>query len=226
MRLRVAVIACASLFALSLLEVASADARHPAPRLIGLRCVPPTAPACGTAVRVAAGRRIALQGRGLFAGMRVTFRWSRGALATKLRRTRAGWSARVPLGTAAGSVGVTVTDRAGRRSNRRRIVVVAGPLRPPATTRPGLLPAVLRGDGMWIWELPRSNGGNLDAIATRARAAGMQTVFVKSADAARVWPQFQPALVDGLHRRGLRVCAWQFVYGANPLGEAAAAPIA
>jgi peptidoglycan hydrolase-like protein with peptidoglycan-binding domain len=80
----------------------------------------------------------------------------------------------------------------------------------------------MRGHGMWIWQLPRSEDGNLDAIAARAVAAGMQTVFVKSADAANVWPQFTPQLVQELHARGLRVCAWQFVYGTDPIGEAAA----
>jgi hypothetical protein len=222
MRPRLAAIACATLLVLSLAEVASAAPRTSAPRLTALRCMPPSASACRTAVHVAAGRQIQLRGRRLAVGMRVTFRWSRGALATTLRRTRAGWSARVPLGTAAGRVAVTVTDRAGRRSNRRRIIVVAAPLRPLATTLAGQLPAVLRGNGMWIWQLGRSDGGNVDAIAARARAAGMSTVFVKSADAANVWAQFRPQLVRDLHARGLRVCAWQFVYGANPLGEAAA----
>ena len=75
---------------------------------------------------------------------------------------------------------------------------------------------------MWIWQLPRTEGGDLDAIAARARAAGMTTVYVKSSDAANDWEQFTPALVQALHARGLRVCAWQFVYGSDPLGEAAA----
>jgi hypothetical protein len=223
MKLRLAMLACATVFVLSLVGLASAaDARTPVPRLTGLRCVPATAAGCRTAVRVAVGRQIQLRGRGLKGGMRVTFRWPKGALATKLRRSAAGWTAAVPAGTAAGKIGVTVRDRAGRRSNKRSIFVVAPPLRPQATTLPGELPAVLRGDGMWIWQLPKSDGGNLDAIAARAAAAGMKTVFVKSADAASVWNQFTPQLVQDLHARGLRVCAWQFVYGSNPGGEAAA----
>jgi hypothetical protein len=222
MKLRIAMLACAIVFVLSLVGLSSADARTPAPRLTGLRCVPATAAGCRVAVRVAVGRQIQLRGRGLKAGMRVTFRWPKGALATKLRHSRAGWTASVPAGTTAGKVGVTVRDRAGRRSNKRSIIVVAPPLRPLATTLPGELPAVLRGDGMWIWQLPRSDGGNLDAIGARAAAAGMKTVFVKSSDAANVWAQFNPQLVADLHARGLRVCAWQFVYGTSPLGEAAA----
>ena len=80
----------------------------------------------------------------------------------------------------------------------------------------------MRGNGMWIWQLPQTEGGDLDAIAARAKAAGMTTVYVKSSDAANVWTQFTPQLVQELHARGLRVCAWQFVYGNDPLGEAAA----
>ena len=80
----------------------------------------------------------------------------------------------------------------------------------------------MRGNGIWIWQLPKSDGGNLDAIAARAHGANMSTVFVKSSDGADVWSQFTPALVAALHARGLRACAWQFVYGKDPLGEAAA----
>jgi hypothetical protein len=75
---------------------------------------------------------------------------------------------------------------------------------------------------MWIWELAKSEGGDVNAIAARAHAAGIGTVFVKSSDGPDdVWPQVNPALVQALHAYGLHACAWQFVYGADPLGEAA-----
>ena len=185
--------------------------------------MPATTVACRRAVRVTTGRQIQLRGRGLYRNMRVTFRWPRGALATRLRRSGAGWTARVPAGTARGRVAVTVRDRARRRSNARHIIVVAAPSPARPSAAAGTLPDAMRGDGMWIWQLPQSEGGDLDAIAARAKAAGMTTVYVKSADAANVWKQFTPRLVQGLHARGLRVCAWQFVYGKDPLGEAAAA---
>ena len=86
----------------------------------------------------------------------------------------------------------------------------------------GPLPAPFAGNGMWIWELPKSEGGDVNAIAARARAAGISTVFVKSSDGPDdAWAQFNPTLVQALHAYGLHVCAWQFVYGADPLGEAA-----
>jgi hypothetical protein len=214
---------CAGLVMLGLAAGQSAQARTAAPTLTGVRCVPAAASACRSAIRRSVGKQIQLSGRGLVSGMRVTFRWPKGALATKLRRSKVGWSAAVPPGTALGKVAVTVRDRARRRSNARHIVVVAqAPLPARAATAPGALPDVFKGNGMWIWRLPKSDGGDLDAIAARARGASMRTVFVKSADAADGWAQFSPQLVQGLHDRGLRVCAWQFVYGADPLGEAAA----
>jgi putative peptidoglycan binding protein len=225
MRLRLATLVCAVVFVLALIGfAASAQAVSKAPRLTGLRCVPTTAKACRHGVRVSVGKQLQVRGRGLRRGMRVTFRWPKGALATKLARKRAGWTVRVPPGTALGKVAVTVRDRAGRRSNRRRIVVVAAsPLPPLSATRPGALPPIFAGNGMWIWYVAKSEGANLDAIALRAKAAGMRTVFVKSADRGTPWAQFSPQLVAELHGRGLRVCAWQFVYGEDPLAEARAA---
>ena len=219
-------IACALVLALAATAgtLATAQAASKAPRLTGLRCVPTTAKACRSGVRVAVGKQLQLRGRGLERGMRVTFRWPRGALATKLVRNRAGWTVRVPAGTALGKIAVTLRNRAGRRSNRRHIVVVASAALPPLTAaRPGALPAIFAGNGMWIWYVAKSEGANLDAIALRAKAAGMSTVFVKSADRGTVWDQFSPQLVAALHARGLRVCAWQFVYGDDPIAEARAA---
>ena len=76
------------------------------------------------------------------------------------------------------------------------------------------------GRGMWIWYVSRSEGGNPTAIAKRARANGIKTLFVKSADGTGYWSQFSRRLVYFIHRNGVRVCAWQYVYGTNPLTEA------
>jgi hypothetical protein len=74
--------------------------------------------------------------------------------------------------------------------------------------------------GMWIWYVSQSSGGKLDSIAKRARKAGVTTVFVKSADGANMWSQFSKSLVRGLHKRGLKTCAWAYVYGKKPTSEA------
>jgi hypothetical protein len=74
--------------------------------------------------------------------------------------------------------------------------------------------------GMWIWYVSRSHGGDLGRIAARAKRSGIGTVYIKSGDSDDTWRQFNRPMVDRLHRAGLNVCAWQFVYGNKPLGEA------
>ena len=74
---------------------------------------------------------------------------------------------------------------------------------------------------MWIWYLSQSDGGSIASIVAQAHAAGVTTLFIKSSDgSSNYWSQFSPQLVAELHANGLKVCAWQYVYGANPAGEA------
>jgi hypothetical protein len=220
-RTAVTILVSASLLLLAVVAPAGARAATRGPVLTGLRCVPAAKAACAQRPQVQIGKQVQLRGRGLKAGMRVSFRWSRGALATKLRRTSAGWVVRVPVGVKPGTISVRVTDRAGRRSRVIRLVVLPQPVVRPIPAGTGSLPAVFRGDGMWIWELNKSSAGNPTAMGLKAHAAGIETVFVKSSDGATPWAQFSPALVQALHAQGLRACAWQFVYGADPAAEAA-----
>lgn len=74
--------------------------------------------------------------------------------------------------------------------------------------------------GMWIWYVDRSDGGDVAQIIARADGAGIGTLYVKAGDAGHVWSQFNASLVGALHGGGLDVCAWQFVYGEHPLAEA------
>jgi Putative peptidoglycan binding domain len=204
------------------LAPATADARrHAPPRLTRVRCVPAATPLCRREVRVPIGRQLQFSGRRLYRGMRVSFRWSRGAIATRMIRSRVGYVARVPAGTAPASVSVTVRDRAGRRSNAIRVRVAPVPRVGGPQPARGPLPAVFAGSGMWIWQLNASDGGDLAAIAARAHAAELATVFVKSSDGpADRWAQFNAGLVQALHADGVRACAYQRVYGADPIGEA------
>src|ERR1700736_3036566 len=75
------------------------------------------------------------------------------------------------------------------------------------------------GRGMWVWYVNRTEGGDVSAIAAQARAAGIKTLFIKSGDGGGYWSQFNRSLVRGLHAGGVNVCAWQYVYGANPSDE-------
>jgi hypothetical protein len=74
--------------------------------------------------------------------------------------------------------------------------------------------------GMWIWYVDQSQGGSIPAILRTAHRHGIGTVYVKAGDAATRWDQFNAPLVAALHHGGLKVCAWQFVYGEAPEAEA------
>src|SRR5512144_62614 len=109
------------------------------------------------------------------------------------------------------------------------LALAAGPLAGTASSQASSTPTTeggekpknpLAGDGMWIWYLSRSSHGKLGAIARKAHSHGIETVLIKSGDGTTYWRQFSPSLVSGLHARGLRVCAWQFVYGRKPGKEA------
>jgi hypothetical protein len=74
--------------------------------------------------------------------------------------------------------------------------------------------------GMWVWYVSASEGGSVRGIIARAKRNDVGTVYVKSGDGDDYWSQFSTGLVQALHRAGLSVCAWHFVYGDDPLTEA------
>ncbi|HEY5430924.1 MAG TPA: peptidoglycan-binding domain-containing protein [Solirubrobacteraceae bacterium] len=78
----------------------------------------------------------------------------------------------------------------------------------------------LSGRAMWIWELPSANGGNVSSIIATAHRYGIGTLMIKSSDGTDRWSQFTSALVSELHAGGVKVCAWQYVYGNHPVTEA------
>ena len=59
------------------------------------------------------------------------------------------------------------------------------------------------------------------AILAPPTATDIGTVYIKAGDGATRWNQFNAPLVAALHRGGLKVCAWQFVYGDAPGGRGA-----
>lgn len=91
----------------------------------------------------------------------------------------------------------------------------------PGTASTGDLPEPVRGVGMWIWYVKRSEP-TLQGIIDRARRHGVRTVHIKSGDGTNYWRQFDQA-VGPLKAAGLRVCAWQYVRGKRPVAEAAVA---
>lgn len=217
-----------------------AHAAVKAPKLTKLRCVPATAPACKGGVKVSVGDALALSGKRLARGQRVTFRWSKGTTSGKVVRVKgAPFAVKVPKKTPIGTVTVSLKDRHGRRSNRLKLKVVPRVAAPPATTSPptappagagaavggNAVPAVFQGQSIWIWKLDDTEDGNVDAIIARAKQAGISTVFVKSSDGGDVSEasQFGRDLVHRFHAAQLRICAWAFIYGINPIPEAARA---
>jgi hypothetical protein len=78
----------------------------------------------------------------------------------------------------------------------------------------------LNGRAMWIWEMPKSDGGSLSSLISDAHRFGLSTLIIKSADGTDLWSQFSRSLVSALHASGIRVCAWQYVYGNHPVTEA------
>lgn len=92
------------------------------------------------------------------------------------------------------------------------------PTEPPPTS--GTPHPAFGGTGMWIWQIPRTEGGSVSRIVARARRHRVTTLFVKSGDGTNRWRQFSPELVRAFKKAGLRVCGWQYVYGDAPIGEA------
>lgn len=174
--------------------------------------------------KVQRGGTVKLAGRGFTNGSRVVFsvkrdgkRAKRTMGAKRLSSTRL--TVRVPGNALSGRV--YVRARGGARSNSAGPVRVMPAQKDNAPSTPKGTP--FDGAGMWVWELPRTEGGDPSAIASRALGNNVSTVFIKSGDGTNYWDQFSPALVADLKARGLRVCAWQYVYGRDPAGEAATA---
>jgi len=80
---------------------------------------------------------------------------------------------------------------------------------------------MLKGKGMFIWEIQNCDGGNAQQIVARARAAGLTHVQVKIADGRDRYPyedQYDTMLVAtiaALQNAGITVWGWQFVYGRD-----------
>jgi Putative peptidoglycan binding domain len=215
-----------------------APARLPAlsgPRIVHAVCVP-VASCSGNPHQVTLGGRLQINGTGIAAGTIVVFVRGRGAhtaraLTSSLHHSSLGLVAAVPRAAATGKI--YVVSGARRSKSYGPISVVSYKLHPPPPPAPPkAAPAPLApttavagspfsGQGMWIWYVNQSDGGNLASIATQAKTAGVTTVFIKSSDgSSNFWPQFNPTLVQTLHGYGLKVCAWQYVYGTYPAAEA------
>jgi hypothetical protein len=212
----------------------AAPARAQPVRISRVACVP--AERCSTNPhQVSINGTLQLQGAGLRPGMVVVFprafgaRISRSSPGSRLRQTSLGLIVTVPSGAHSGRIMALVsstrhTGSVGPITVFHRALHPPAPRRPPTAASGGagaVSGTAFDGQGMWIWYMSQSNGGSVPAIVARAHAAGITTLFIKSSDGSHnYWSQFSAQLVAELHANGLKACAWQYVYGSSPAGEA------
>lgn len=180
------------------------------------------------------GGQLLLGGKGIGNGMGVAFASRRSGKAlgpntaaaprAHLRKTKLGLVVTVPKLARTGRITVFL---AGKRHTNLYgpIVITPKKLHPPikrASTviDPSPTGTAFDGQGMWIWYVSKSDEGNVAQIVEQAKADGMQTLYVKSSDGTNWWSQFSAELVAQVHAAGLKICAWQYVYGKSPVAEA------
>jgi ketosteroid isomerase-like protein len=84
----------------------------------------------------------------------------------------------------------------------------------------------LKGKGLFIWKIRDCENGDLQAIANTAVKAGLSYVLIKIADGTYSYNldpsgiDLVPSLVQKLTNLGVEVWGWQYIYGADPVGEA------
>jgi hypothetical protein len=85
----------------------------------------------------------------------------------------------------------------------------------------------LQGKGFMIWQIPRCEGGNAEAISSAAQTAGLTNVLIKIADGPYPYNidkttgrDLVPEVAQALRNRGIQVWGWHYVYGAKPSSEA------
>jgi hypothetical protein len=205
-------------------------------KISGARCVP--AISCSTKPHeVSTHGTLLMQGSGLKSGQAVAFprSWeahiASDSPSAHLHNSKLGLVVTVPASAHSGNIEVLLGG--GRHSGAYGPIEVVkhklhppappgGPIDPPtssvASTASG---TAFAGQGMWIWYMSASDGGSVASIAAQAHAAGVGTLFIKSSDgSSNYWSQFSAQLIAELHANGLKVCAWQYVYGTEPIGEA------
>ncbi|MFI4990962.1 MAG: peptidoglycan-binding protein [Solirubrobacterales bacterium] len=200
-------------------------------RIMSVSCVP-SSRCSGNPHQVSTRGTLLLAGKGLGAGSAIAFprtpgaRIARNSPIAHLRKTSTGLLLTVPSNAHSGHI-MVLLGHARHSSSYGPIYIYKHALHPPVKPHP--LPATVGavsgspfdGQGMWIWYVSKSNGGNVASIVAQAHAAGVSTLLIKSSDgSSNYWSQFSPQLVAELHANGLKACAWQYVYGTNPAGEA------
>jgi hypothetical protein len=79
------------------------------------------------------------------------------------------------------------------------------------------------GRGMWIWYLNQCEGGSIQRIIDKCKKYNISYVMVKCGDGENTWPQWNKELVERFHAADIKIYAWMFNWGKNPLREGAIA---
>lgn len=89
---------------------------------------------------------------------------------------------------------------------------------------------MLNGKGMWIWKIQNCHNGSISEITRRAVQANYSHVLVKIANGIYSynydWERkidLVPPLVAALKSEGIEVWGWHYIFGDQPLDEAAKA---
>src|SRR5581483_2107704 len=82
--------------------------------------------------------------------------------------------------------------------------------------------AALAGKGMWVWQVGRTEGGDVGAIVRRAVASGLHQIWARVGDSKDGFYAVATldALVPAAHRAGVAVIGWGFPYLYDPVGDA------
>ena len=91
----------------------------------------------------------------------------------------------------------------------------------PAAPRVQDISAVF-GKGVWTWKVKATQGGDVDAIVTRAMHTGLQQLWVRVGDSQDGFyaADFLSKLLPAAHRERLSVIGWGYPYLYDPEGDA------
>jgi hypothetical protein len=117
-----------------------------------------------------------------------------------------------------GLIGVAaVADRGGLTSlfSKAPLALAGRPAGP-------VLPA---GKGMWIWQVKRTEAGDVNAIVARAKATGLTHVYVRTGSTNEGFyaAPFLDQILPVAHAAGLRVYGWDFPRLIDPAADVARA---
>ena len=82
---------------------------------------------------------------------------------------------------------------------------------------------MLKGKGVWIWQIRNCEKGDIPAIVAKASMHGLSHVLVKVADGAKLHSanrKLYSPLITALQEANIQAWIWQYAYGNHPEAEA------